>query len=243
MSDAGRGDAILPGSGGSVADTGLDGRRAVLVGAAEALLIDATVEALRGVGCEANVIEAGDVATSASYDVCVCFARQRSGQPLATTAPDALESDVVDALLVPQRMVMTAARMMAAADGGSIVVVGSLDATHAYPGRAAASIAMGGLLGLVRSIAVELSGAGIRANLVLAGPLGGAAGDVPGADDALLERTLGRSPVGRLGTPAEAAAAIRFLAGPASDFMTGQTMRVDGGWASLNQAPDGMRFR
>jgi NAD(P)-dependent dehydrogenase (short-subunit alcohol dehydrogenase family) len=46
----------------------------------------------------------------------------------------------------------------------------------------------------------------------------------------------------RLGRPEEAAAAIRFVAGPDAGFMTGQTIRVDGGWASLNQSPEGMRF-
>ena len=36
--------------------------------------------------------------------------------------------------------------------------------------------------------------------------------------------------------------AVAFAAGPASAFMSGSTLRVDGGWASLNQSPDGMRF-
>jgi NAD(P)-dependent dehydrogenase (short-subunit alcohol dehydrogenase family) len=222
---------------------GLDGRRAVLVGTAETSLLEATIEALDDVDCAADIIDVDSLAAATEVDVCVCFARQRTRQPLAATDADGLAADVREALLVPQRTVMTAAHAMTGSGGGAIVVVGSLDATHAYPGRAAASVAMGGLLGLVRAIAVELSGVGIRANLVLAGPMGDADGGAPGADDALLERTLQRSPLGRLGTPAEAAAAIRFLASPASDFMTGQTLRVDGGWSSLNQAPDGMRFR
>ena len=57
-----------------------------------------------------------------------------------------------------------------------------------------------------------------------------------------VDRTLLRSPSHRFARPAEVASAIRFVAGPDAAFMTGQTLRVDGGWASLNQAPEGMRF-
>lgn len=224
-------------------EEGLDGQRAVLAGTAEAPLIEATLQALRDAAGEVTSVADDAMASAVGYDICVCFARPQTRSPLSATSPDALVEDVSLALLRPQRIVTTAAETMAAAVGGTIVIVGSLDATHAYPSRAAASIAMGGLLGLVRAIAVELSGDGVRANLVLAGPLGGPGGGGRAEDVALVERTLQRSPLGRLGTSAEAAAAIRFLASPASDFMTGQTLRVDGGWAALNQAPDGMRFR
>ncbi|HYM83398.1 MAG TPA: SDR family oxidoreductase [Candidatus Dormibacteraeota bacterium] len=122
--------------------------------------------------------------------------------------------------------------------GGSIVHVGSMDATHAYPGRSTAAAAMAGLVGLVRALAVELAPNGIRANLVLAGPLEDAA-------DAALDRQRIelRSPMGRLGHAAEVARAVLFVAGGRASFMTGQPLRVDGGWASLNQAPEGMKFR
>jgi NAD(P)-dependent dehydrogenase (short-subunit alcohol dehydrogenase family) len=102
---------------------------------------------------------------------------------------------------------------------------------------------MGGLLGLVRAMGVELAAHGVRTNLVIVGPLGDADEEGPsGTAAALLDRTLLRSPLHRLGQAVEVAAAIRFVAGPDAGFMTGQTLRVDGGWASLNQAPEGMRF-
>jgi 3-oxoacyl-[acyl-carrier protein] reductase len=124
--------------------------------------------------------------------------------------------------------------------GGSIVLVGTVDALHAYPGRSSAAASMAGLLGLARSLAVELAGNGIRANAVLVGPHSD--GTPIERGDPLAVRTLQRSPSHRFIEPAETAAAIRFLVGPDSAFMTGQAIRVDGGWASLNQAPDGMRF-
>lgn len=219
----------------------LDGQRVVLIGDAEAALFDASEAAFVDRGADVARVPPAELGSIGRLDICVCFARTPSGSALADMQPIELEEAVTRALLPPQRSAMTAAGRMAAA-GGSIVIVGGLDSTHAYPRRAAASIAMGGLLGLVRAMAVELSGTGVRTNLVLLGPLGDPDGQPPPDDAARIERTLMRSPMGRLGRPAEAAAAIRFVAGPDAGFMTGQTIRVDGGWASLHQAPDGMRF-
>jgi NAD(P)-dependent dehydrogenase (short-subunit alcohol dehydrogenase family) len=163
------------------------------------------------------------------------------GEPRAMVERTAVTWDatVGDLVTRPIQLLMTAADRMRRSGGGSIVVVGTLDATHAYPGRADASVAMGALVGLIRSMAVELAPVGIRANAVLAGPLDAWVG---GATQERLDRTLLRSPSSRLVTPTEIAAAVRFVAGPGAGFMTGATLRVDGGWASLNQAPDGMRF-
>lgn len=133
---------------------------------------------------------------------------------------------------------------VAAADllgpGGSVVHVLTLDAVHAYPERSAFAAATAGTLGLVRALAIELAARGVRVNAVIAGPIEEAV--PPGIDRRALERTLLRSPMGRLGRATEIAAAIRFVAGDGASFMTGQSLRVDGGWAALNQAPEGMSF-
>jgi 3-oxoacyl-[acyl-carrier protein] reductase len=174
-------------------------------------------------------------------DICVCFARAAPGASLSGSPSDDWERSLERLLIGTVRLVREAARLMLAGSGGSIVIVGTIDATHSYPGRSVAAVAMGGLLGLVRSMGVELAGQGVRSNLVIVGPLGDGDGEAPGGA-AVLDRTLLRSPLHRLGRPDEAAAAIRFVASPDAGFMTGQTLRVDGGWASLNQAPEGMRF-
>jgi NAD(P)-dependent dehydrogenase (short-subunit alcohol dehydrogenase family) len=159
----------------------------------------------------------------------------------------AFAGDVDRMLVGAHRLAAAAARVMAdTRDEGaqaSLVFVGTVDASHAYPGRVSASVAMAGLLGLVRSLGVELASSGIRVNAVLVGPLGDAAGGPPrGVDGPTLERTRLRSPGGRFVTPREVAAAIRYVAGPQAAFMTGQALSVDVGWSALNQAPDGLRF-
>jgi 3-oxoacyl-[acyl-carrier protein] reductase len=218
-------------------DPDLSGLRVTLTGHVEPELRAATSDAFASVGCELL-----DTPGGASTDIAVVFARRASSSSLLDADAATFAEHVERELLEPQRSVLAAARSMADTSSGAIVLVGSIDLFHAYPGRTAASVAMGGLLGLVRSIAVELAGRGVRSNLVVAGPLGREDGGAPDAPDAAIERTLLRSPSHRFARPSEVAAAIRFVAGPDAAFMTGQTLRVDGGWASLNQAPEGMRF-
>ena len=227
-----------------MADPDRAGLRVLLAGQAEPSLVQATSKAFAEAGCRvARVADRMESGTLAGLDVCVCFARGAAPASLMQTEDEAWERDLERHLLGPRRLAMAAAREMAASAGGSIVLVGSADAFHAYPGRSVASVAMGGLLGLTRSMAVELARLGIRTNLVVAGPMGTDEGVPPaGADPSLVDRTLLRSPVHRFARPTEVAAAIRFVAGPDAAFMTGQTLRVDGGWSSLNQAPEGMRF-
>jgi 3-oxoacyl-[acyl-carrier protein] reductase len=226
-----------------MADADLAGRRVILGGHAEDVLVEATRRAFEEAGCDVIEPSGSPRPPDHDADVVVVFARRPSHVPIIETDDEVLADDLERQLLAPRRLAIAAARSMARGSGGAIVLVGSIDAFHAYPGRSTAAVAMGGLLGLTRALAVEIAASGVRANLVVAGPLGIEDGSAPpGTDASALERTLLRSPSHRLAKPSEVAAAIRFVAGPDAAFMTGQTLRVDGGWASLNQAPEGMRF-
>jgi NAD(P)-dependent dehydrogenase (short-subunit alcohol dehydrogenase family) len=92
------------------------------------------------------------------------------------------------------------------------------------------------VVGLTRSLALEVAARGIRVNCVCPGPIDtdltlrslADRGSGQSADEAI--RTLTASvPVGRLGTAAEVAAAIGFLASAAASFITGAALVVDGG--------------
>ena len=84
------------------------------------------------------------------------------------------------------------------------------------------------LIGLSKSLALELGPSGIRVNCVAPGVIDTDMNRVHSAEtlQALAEET----PLGRLGTPEEAAKAIRFLASPESAFITGQVLGVTGGF-------------
>ena len=119
---------------------------------------------------------------------------------------------------------------MKAAGFGRIVLVGSRAALGLQK-RTAYSATKAGLIGLMRTWALELGPAGITANLVAPGPIAETQmfHDVIPRDDPRLEQIAQGVPVRRLGRPADVARAVAFLAAPASGFITGQNLFVCGG--------------
>ena len=125
-------------------------------------------------------------------------------------------------------------RAMLASGSGAIVNVASSAARMGVPGQAAYSASKHGVLGLTKSAALEVARQGIRVNAVCPGTVRTPmlAGFV-GGDEELLEKMGRRSPVGRLGEPAEIAEAIAWLLSDAASFVTGNALSPDGGVAAI----------
>jgi meso-butanediol dehydrogenase / (S,S)-butanediol dehydrogenase / diacetyl reductase len=127
---------------------------------------------------------------------------------------------------------------MKARGEGSIVNVSSVGGLTAASSSVAYSATKAGLLGLSRSIARDFGRFNIRANTVCPGwvdtpmaqgavrALSGIHGISPDAAQTMLTRW---SPLGRMGSPAELADCITFLASPAASFVTGAVLVADGG--------------
>ena len=120
---------------------------------------------------------------------------------------------------------------MSARGGGSIINMGSILSSIAWPNAAAYTTSKHGVLGLTRSAALDYAAAGIRVNAV--GPAyvatemtqrNIAAGNVNEA------QIKARIPLGRLAQPADVADAVSFLIGEHASFITGHSLYVDGGW-------------
>ena len=116
---------------------------------------------------------------------------------------------------------------------GRIVNIGSGVARRGMPERAAYSASKAAVVSLTQSMATELGPHGIAVNTVNPGYIR-TGRSVPGGWERLQEASrdtgLGLSvPMDRMGEPADVARAVVFLAGPASDYVTGQALNVDGG--------------
>jgi NAD(P)-dependent dehydrogenase (short-subunit alcohol dehydrogenase family) len=123
-----------------------------------------------------------------------------------------------------------AAKHMSTAGGGALVAVSSISALHGTPRHAAYAASKAGVLGLVRSAAVELARFGIRANALLPGWMEIDTHPEMRENERFVEVTTQRTPIRRWGTTDDLRNAIVFLADPANPFHTGDTIVVDGGY-------------
>ena len=119
------------------------------------------------------------------------------------------------------------ARPMAKARGGRIVNIGSVVGLTGNAGQVNYAASKAGLVGLTKSLAHELAGRGVTANVVAPGFI---ETDMTAAiPDDHKSQMLKQIPLSRFGAPADIARAAAFLAGDAGAYITGQTLVVDGG--------------
>jgi NAD(P)-dependent dehydrogenase (short-subunit alcohol dehydrogenase family) len=119
--------------------------------------------------------------------------------------------------------------MIERANGGSIIFIGSTATEFPCDNLGAYAVAKAGVGMLARSLASELGPFGIRVNTVLPGII--ETGMTAPLLDEHMNRELATSetPLGRLGEPGEIADVVAFLASPASRYVTGASILVDGG--------------
>ena len=127
------------------------------------------------------------------------------------------------------------ARRMAAAGGGAIVNMSSVNGVTAIPSIASYNASKGGIDQLTRAMALALADVGVRVNAVAPGTIATelAKNAVLGSEEAR-QRILSRTPLKRLGDPAEIADVCAFLLSSAASYMTGTIVYVDGGRLALN---------
>ena len=122
-----------------------------------------------------------------------------------------------------------AARRMAAAGGGRIVNMASMNGTAPGPNAGAYASTKAGIIMLTQQMTLEWSQFGIRVNCVAPGLIDGGMSAAINADPVLRAERETAVPRGRLGTTADIAKAVLWLASGESDYVCGQTLLVDGG--------------
>ncbi|MHC5004405.1 MAG: SDR family oxidoreductase, partial [Planctomycetota bacterium] len=122
-----------------------------------------------------------------------------------------------------------AARPMMRGRFGRIINIGSVTGVIGNPGQANYAAAKAGLIGLTKTLAKELGGKGITANVVAPGFVD--TDMVAELPPQALEEVVKRLPVRRLGQPEEIAHVVSFLASDLAGYVTGQVIVADGGLA------------
>ena len=237
---------------------GLRGRRCLVTGAARgigrriaerlteegmhAVLLDvdpAVEDVARGLGATSVVVDLADAAATRQalaadvgdgpYWLVVNNAGVFSKTPLLEMALE--EWDRVHRVNVRSMVVVIQAlapAMIAAGAGGRIVNVASMAAKLGTPGEAAYAASKAAVVALSRIAAMELGPHGVTVNAVCPGyVLTEMGADTRTADQ--IAAWTAKSPLGRLGDPADVASAVVFLASENGSYMTGQAINVTGG--------------
>jgi 3-oxoacyl-[acyl-carrier protein] reductase len=118
-------------------------------------------------------------------------------------------------------------RGMMKARKGRIINISSVVAATGNPGQANYSAAKAGMLGFTKSLAREIGSRGITVNAIAPGFID--TDMTRGLDEAQRAALYAQIPLGRLGQPADIAAAAAFLAGAEAAYITGETLHVNGG--------------
>lgn len=178
------------------------------------------------------------VATIGGLDVLVCSAGGPPPGGLQSLAEESWNHAYQLTLMSVVRSIRLALPHFSAAGGGSVLVLGSSSVKQPIPNLLLSNVFRPAIHGLVKHLTEELAPAGVRVNMLSPGRI--LTGRIEQLDAAQAKRehrsveqvradSVGRIPMGRLGTPEEFGKVAAFIVSDAASYMTGSSLLVDGG--------------
>jgi glucose 1-dehydrogenase len=154
-------------------------------------------------------------------------------EPVLQATLETWDSVIGTNLRGPYFLSCKAAAIMARSGGGAIIHVSSVHDLEPIRERSVYSISKSGTLMLVKSLALELAELNIRVNAISPGAILTNMNRTGLSDPHEMSKLLARIAMKRIGIPEDIAGAAVFLASPESDYVTGTTIYVDGGFLLL----------
>ena len=218
----------------------LAARGAIVVAAARGENSAPTVEAIRAAGGIADVLTL-DVTDSGAVTAAIAAVVERHGrldilvnnagitrdQLMLRMKRDDWDAVLATNLTSAYTLTQAALKPMIRQRSGRIICISSVVGQSGNAGQANYAASKAGLIGFVKSVALEVASRNVTVNAVAPGMI---ETDMTEAiPDKAREALLGRIPIGRLGTSDEVASAVAFLASDEAAYITGQVLGVNGG--------------
>ncbi len=251
---SGVGLAIAAALAGAAARVTLVGRRvAVLEQAAERIVNDMgnatnnnagndaahnSVAMVQTYACDLTALDALDhhaatlAAAHGDPDILVNAAGWRAREPAAEVTPQVWNATLATNLSAPFFLARALAPAMCARGWGRVLNIASLQSRLAFEGGIAYGASKGGVAQLTRAMATEWSAHGVNANAIAPGFFPTAMTAALFDDQRTAAALASRTAIGRNGRLDDLAGAAIFLCAPASDYITGQILYVDGGFTA-----------
>jgi 3-oxoacyl-[acyl-carrier protein] reductase len=188
----------------------------------------------RAVAIAADVSEHGDAErlleqTGAAIGPVLCLVNNagvRADNLALSLSNDEWDTVIGTNLTAAFRLTRLALRSMIRARFGRVISIASIVGPRANAGQANYAAAKAGLIGMSKTIAVEVARRGVTVNTVAPGFI-----ETDMTRD-VVDRAVDHVPARRAGRPEEVAACVRFLASDSASYVTGSTLFVDGGLAA-----------